>query len=338
MLLRLSLCSVMTLMSAAHSALPQASPAAPVSRARYLMGTVCEGIAYGQDAASALDASFDEIARLESILSDYLPDSELSRLNRSAAAGPMLCSPDLFELVTESCRLSRLTFGAFDITVAPLIEAWDLRGHGRLPEAEALSQARRRVGASLLAIDDKRRTVAFQVDGMRLDPGAIGKGFALDAAARVLRARGVTVALLDFGGQVLALGAPPGAEAWEVDIAHPLHREEAALTITLRDASASTSGNSQHHVVVAGRTLGHIVDPRSGIPTSRQGSVTVIAPTATEADAVSTAMFVLGAREGSRVISAMPGLSALWLDTDRSGRLVIVRGGQIRSDAIEAHE
>jgi thiamine biosynthesis lipoprotein len=190
------------------------------------------------------------------------------------------------------------------------------------------------VGSSLLAIDDKRRTIAFRVDGMALDPGAIGKGYALDAAARVLRARGVTVALLDFGGQVLALGAPPGAEAWEVDIAHPLRREQAALTLRLRDASASTSGNSERHVVVGGRTLGHIVDPRTGMPTSRNGSVTVIAPTATEADAVSTAMFVMGPKEGSRCMSAMPGLSAVWLDTDRSGRLVIVRGGKIRSDPV----
>jgi thiamine biosynthesis lipoprotein len=323
-----------------------AAPPSPATRARYLMGTVCEGIAYGDEAASALEASFDEIARLESILSDYLPDSEISRLNRQAAAGPTRCSPELFGLVAEASRLSRLTLGSFDITVAPLVEVWDLRGKGRLPDAASLHLARRRVGASLLLLDETRRTVAFRVDGMALDPGAIGKGYALDAAARVLRSRGVTVALLDFGGQVLALGAPPGAEAWEVDIAHPLRREEAALTLRLRDESASTSGNSQRHVTVAGRSLGHIVDPRSGVPSAWSGSATVIAASATQADAVSTAMLVLGSKAGSRVIEAMPGLSAVWLDTDRSGRLVIARGGRSRPDTaaggmaamIETHE
>lgn len=317
-MLRLSLSFVVL---SATAAAPS-SPAVPVaSRARYLMGTVCEGIAYGEHAAVALDASLDEIARLESILSDYRIDSELSRLNRSAASRPFACSTDLFDLIATSVRLAEGTGGAFDITVAPLISVWDLRGRGRVPPGPELQQARRRVGSSLLSLDASRCTVRFGLEGMALDPGAIGKGYALDAAGRVLRARGVSAALLDFGGQVLALGAPPGAETWSIDIADPLHRDLPVMTIGLRDASISTSGNSERHVRVGDLDLGHIVDPRTGRPSQAVGSASVIAPTATQADALSTAMLVLGPVEGRPRIERMPGCSALWLDPDASGRL-----------------
>ena len=311
-LLRLSLSfAIAAALAAVTPAVPLA--AQPASRARYLMGTVCEGTAYGDQAGPALDAAFDEIARLEGILSDYRDDSELSRFNHHAAPAPFPCSADLYDFLAVSARLSALTGGAFDPTVAPLIQVWDLRGSGRIPSDQELGDARRRVGMPLLTLDSASRSARFGRAGMALDPGAIGKGYALDAAARVLRARGVTTALLDFGGQVLALGAPPGAEAWTVEIAHPLHREQPALTLRLRDASASTSGNSARGVRAGGRLLGHIVDPRTGRPTETTGSVTVVAPGATEADALSTALLVMGAEEGLRWADGAPHVSAVFL-------------------------
>ncbi|HEY3176866.1 MAG TPA: FAD:protein FMN transferase [Candidatus Polarisedimenticolia bacterium] len=291
-----------------------------MSRARYLMGTVCEAVAYGDGAAGAIEAAFDEIARLEQVLSDYKADSDLSRLNRAAGRGAVPCPPDLYDFITAAVGFSRETRGAFDITVGPIIDAWDLRGRGRVPSQAELRGALRRVGWSRIGLDDAARSVRLP-EGTVLDPGGLGKGFALDAAARVLRSRGVTAALLDFGGQILAIGAPPGEEAWEVSVAHPLRRDEIALALRLRDASISTSGNSEKGFEVAGRRLGHVVDPHSGLTVAADASATVIAPTGAEADACSTALLVMGPDAGLRWAEERTRIAALFLDVDRGGHL-----------------
>ncbi|HET6371741.1 MAG TPA: FAD:protein FMN transferase [Candidatus Polarisedimenticolia bacterium] len=319
---------------------PATDAAAPVSRARYLMGTVCEGVALpphpeGTDseaeAAAALEAAFDEIARLERVLSDYRDDSELSRLNREGQAAPFRCTTDLFDLLQAAAGFSRDTQGAFDMTVGPLVAAWDLRGRGRVPDPAALASAREATGWDKLLLDSASGTVRFRVPGMRLDPGGIGKGYALDAAAGVLKRRGITRALLDFGGQILALGAPDGATAWEASIAHPLRRDLSAMSMALRDASISTSGNAEKGLVVEGRRLGHILDPRTGMPLATTASVSVVAPTAVEADALSTALLVMGPEAGLRWAATRPDLSVVFLEVNPDGEL------RIRSSANSRH-
>ncbi len=308
---------------------PPAVPApdrAPVSasRSRYLMGTRCQGTAWAAspgDAAAAIEAAFDEIARLEAILSDYRPGSELSRLNHAAFASPFACSPDLFDFIRVSAACTARTGGAFDITIAPLTAVWDLRGAGRIATPEQVRHALGQVGSSRLQLDDDNRTVRFGVGGMALDPGGIGKGYALDAAARVLRARGIRAALLDFGGQVLALGAPPGKKGWLVGIAHPLRRDEEAATLLLRNASIATSGNAERGIDVNGRDLGHILDPRTGEPVSTRRTASAIAASASEADAFSTALLVMGPDEGLRWAGDQSGLNAMFLEVDGQGHL-----------------
>jgi len=329
-LLRLSL----SLVIASGGGAAAASTPGRAERARYLMGTVCEATAYAETAGAAgaaIDAAFDEIARLESVLSDYRQDSELSRMNRQAAAGPFACGPDLYGFLSAAADLSRRTGGAFDPTVAPLVQAWDLRGEGRIPTLRQIGAALALVGASRLELDPGLRTVRFGVQGMALDPGGLGKGYALDAAGRVLRQRGVTAALIDFGGQVLAIGEDPSARdavhgggGWLVAIAHPARRDEAAMTISLRDASASTSGNSERGVRRGGRLLGHIVDPRTGRPTSYEGSVTVISQSATEADAFSTALIVMGVGRGLRWADEQRDLRAVYLQPGPAGNLRVL--------------
>jgi len=308
-----------------------ASPSGPwtqVTRARYLMGSVCEGVVYaGPDpsakahAAAGLEAAFEEIARLEAVLSDYKSDSELSRLNREGFPGPFACSADLYDFLSQAARYSHDTGGAFDITVAPLVTLWDLRGPGRLPEPAQVRATLDRVGISKLKLDASSRRAAFGSRGMAVDPGALGKGYALDAAAGVLRSRGITSALLDFGGQVIAIGAPPGTEAWEVSLAHPSTREEPALTLELRDASISTSGNSERWLKVGQRDIGHVLDPRTGEPSAARGSASAIAPTGAEADAASTAMLVMGPERGLVWASARPHLSIVFLESGEAGQV-----------------
>ncbi len=301
---------------------------APVERARYLMGTVCEGAVFpspgisAEEAAAALEAAFDEIARIEVFLSDYRQDSELSRLNREAGTRPFRLSSELMGFVKAAIDYSRETEGAFDITVAPLVSLWDLRGEGRTPSESEIGRALERTGYSRVIIDPEASTLSFSAPGMGLDPGALGKGYALDAAARVLRGRGQTSAMLDFGGQILAIGAPPGIEAWEIDVAHPLDRSRPARSLKLRDRSVSTSGNSEKGPIVSGRPLGHVVDPRTGRLSETLGSATVIAATAEEADALSTALLVMGPDAGLDWAAGRPGVEVLYLEAARGDRLV----------------
>ncbi len=306
--------------------------ALPVERARYLMGTVCRAVAYPPDepgrfaaeaVADSLEAAFDEIARLEAVLSDWRDDSELSRLNRGAASAPFPCSRDLFDFIAAAIGYNRMTGGAFDTTVAPLVRLWDLRGEGRIPTSLEIGQALMAARSDHLVLDTSQRTVRFEVPGMGLDPGALGKGYALDAAAKVLKTRGIRSALLDFGGQVLAIGSPPGADSWAVAIAHPARRDEPVLMLKLREGSVATSGSSERRLIVEGRQLGHVLDPRTGVPLETRGSASVIAPTASDADAFSTAMLVMGPERGLEFVAGKPELSAVFLDVDDSGELLV---------------
>lgn len=265
-----------------------------VRRARYLMGSLCEITAFGPDAtgtAASVEAALDRIEALDRLLSDYRDDSPLSELNRDG--GGAAVPPELERFLRVALGWARETGGVFDPTVGALVDAWDLRGAGRVPLPFELDAARAATGFASVRIDPGGR-VRFERPGLRLDPGGIGKGYALDRAAEVLRQSGVQAALLDFGGQLLALGAPPGAAAWEVAVADPSDRDRPALVLRLRDASAATSGQAERGRRVGPIWVGHVLDPRDGRPVPRQGSVTVVAPDATAADALSTALLVLG--------------------------------------------
>ncbi|MBI4375988.1 MAG: FAD:protein FMN transferase [Elusimicrobia bacterium] len=246
------------------AALASAAASPDIIRAQYVMGTVCEISAYGPAAPSAAAQALAEIARWDSVLSLYQEQSEASRLNRLAGDGPFAASQPLWEAVSESLRMARSTGGAFDPTVLPLMR--------RQAGAEAL------VGHEKVRLEPGRR-IRFTKPGMGLDFGGIGKGLALDRAAALLRNKGVTAAMINFGGQIYALGAPPGAGGWQARISG---LDE---TIWLKDASISTSGQSEKP--------GHIVSPFTGRPVAGR-QVSVILPSAAEADAWSTALFVLG--------------------------------------------
>lgn len=254
--------------------------AAPTARAQWLMGTVCEITTYGPHKAAAETAAFAEIARWDRILSLYKRESELSILNREASRAPFACSPSLWEALGLAADLAKASGGAFDPTILPVLK-----------EGPA---ALERVGFSRLVLDADKRTVYFPLPAMGLDFGGLGKGLALDHAARVLREHGVQSALINFGGQILAFGAPPGLPGWTVKV--PGQERD----FIIRDASVSTSGNEEKP--------GHIASPFTGRAVLDGKPVTVIAPTAAAADAWSTALFVLGrAPSGFDTCALSPG-------------------------------
>jgi thiamine biosynthesis lipoprotein len=253
----------------------------PVRQKRYVMGAFCEIVAEGD--AKAVERAFGEMRRLEKVLSNYDEQSELSRLVRE---GSLEAGPDLLSFLGESRKYSELTEGAFDVTVAPLVRLWGFKdGKHRVPGEAEIRGALGLVGWKRVEIEGGRVRLA---KGTELDPGAIGKGIAVDAAAGALRKAGVKRALVDFGSSAVAIGR------WEMDIRDPFREGKVLGTVLLEDESLSTSGSYEKFFKADGTTYSHILDPRTGRPARGTAGVSVVARTGTESDAMSTATFVRG--------------------------------------------
>ena len=314
---RLLLFSWVPLLALAVAAASAESSPPTAERARWLMGTMFTFRADGESAqiGEALDAALDSVAALEARLSNWRTTSELSRLN---AAGSGAISPALAAVLDSALAMARLTAGAYDPTVEPLTLAWDLRGRGRVPSEAELERALERVGWARVRLRGAAGTVEAahaELDGTALDLGGIGKGFALDRAAEVLRARGITSGTLDAGGQWLVLGTAP-CSAW---VAHPMHREQPAVRVLVRGGSLSTSAQSERSLGNSGRSIGHVLDPRTGRPLVTRASVTVWANSGTRADALSTALLVLGRDAAHAFAVSHPGTGVLWLEPQGRG-------------------
>ena len=288
-------------------------------QARRLMGTLCEIQVYHEDAsraAAAIAAALDEMERVDRLLSNYAPESELSVMNRSAATAPARVSDELFAFVRSCGDYVERTRGAFDPTVGPLVRAWGFTtpSPARPPE-EAIADAKGRSGFAKVRLDQAARTVSYAVPDMEIDPGGIGKGYAVDRAVDVLVRAGIGSALVSAGGSTLhAIGRPPERDGWRVAIADPADVETPVAVLALRDASVSTSGVSYRSVREGGRRFSHIFDPRSGEPVERMCQATVVAPTATASDALSKAAFILSRAELEEVLADTPGVHALRLE------------------------
>ena len=283
---------------------------------RQAMGTSVEVYLYAADAGQAaalFEAVFEEIERVEAALSTYRPSSELSRINTYAEAMPVTTDPEVFNLIGRTLAFSRQTDGAFDITVGRLMKAWGFfRGQGRFPSTDELAQARKQTGWHYVTLDTTARAVRLGRMGLQLDMGAIGKGYAIDQVARLLRAHGVTAAFIGTGqSSYYAIGAPPGEDGWLINVPAPFDREQTLSAVRLRDAALSTSGNYEKFFELEGRRYCHIMDPRTGQPVEGMVQVTVIAPNAADSDALSTSVFVLGPDAGAALLDKHPGTAAL---------------------------
>jgi thiamine biosynthesis lipoprotein len=240
--------------------------------------------------------ALDEVDRLDRLMSHYRADSPVSRLNREAAGGPVTVDPELLNLLDQCVRWSRESEGAFDVTVGPLMKAWGFfRGAGRVPSPDELARARSVVGFRHVRLDREKGTVSFDRPGVELDLGGIGKGYAVDRVVSVLRQRNITSALVNLGGSsVYGLGAPPGAEAWEIEIQDPTDPKGVALQVALRDQALSVAGGYGRYFKEEGATYAHIMDPRTGRPVQGVLSVAVLSEEATRGDVLDDVFFVQG--------------------------------------------
>ncbi|HSD65457.1 MAG TPA: FAD:protein FMN transferase [Vicinamibacteria bacterium] len=274
-------------------------------------------------------AALDEMDRVDRLLSHYRRDSPLSRLNREAAIGPVAVEPELFTFLAECLRWSRESDGAFDVTVGPLMKAWGFfRDEGRVPPEDELARVLEVVGYRHVVLDGEAGTVRFDRPGVELDLGGIGKGYAVDRAVGLLRGRGVASALVNLGGSsVYGLGAPPGRDAWEIEIRDPTDSAKAAVTVRLRDRALSVSGGYERFFERDGVTYSHIMDPRSGRPVQGVLSVAVLSDSATDGDALDDVLFVQGVERARASLRSHPPAEALFFLPRTGRRWTLVRAG-----------
>jgi FAD:protein FMN transferase len=321
-----------------------------VTVARAAMATRFEIVLHGRNESllrAAAEAALDEIDRVEEQLSFYRAASHISELNARAAAGPVRVDPTVFGFLEQAKHLQRLTRGAFDLTIGPLMRCWGFtHGSGQRPSPAALKAARDVTGMDLVELNPAEFTVRFKRPGVLLDPGAIGKGYAIECAVEILAEAGIHNGLIHGGtSTVRALGSPPDADTWRIALPRPYQnavlppgRTEAQAAqpaiqppltvVSLRDTAMSVSAVWGKSFEVDGRTFGHVLDPRLGEPIAGALMAAVITPSATEADALSTALLVLGASGQAGLHEAFPDLQSLVIGqgTGLDGREISARG------------
>jgi thiamine biosynthesis lipoprotein len=285
---------------------------------------ICLG-AHVPGAVELADRALNVVDALEAQLSIYRDDSEVSRLNATAHERAVTVEAGLFDLIRRAVEISRATAGAYDVTSGALSEAWGfVRGPKRVPDPETLADARSRTGWHHLTLDPEALTIAFGRRGVTLNFGSIGKGHAIDRAVAVIRNHWWPTSTLVHGGQssLYAAGSPPGhfGDRWEVSLRNPFDPAHPLGTIRLRNRGLGTSGSAFQNFVVDGTVYGHILDPRTGEPGIGPASVTVLAPTAAEADALSTAFYLLGFESTTDYLQGRPEVGAIFVDEDLQGR------------------
>jgi thiamine biosynthesis lipoprotein len=321
-----------TLLAVTWLAATQPYPQPPLyhhEATRLSMACVYAIDAYGPDPAALpriLDDAFDEVDRIDRLMSHYKADSPLSRINREAASHPVPVEPELFDFIAEAMRYNRESDGAFDITVGPLMKAWGFfRGEGRMPSRDELAAARRHVGRAHVILNPTEKTIAFDESGVELDLGGIAKGYAVDRVVGLLRARQIHAALVSSGGSTIyGLGAPPGSNGWDVMLQDPLDARKTALTVTLKDRAVSVAGRSEKSFESGGVRYSHIMDPRTGWPVQGVLSVAVLTGNGTAGDALDDAFFVMGLERSRVYLKTLPGTEALFFlpDVKRGWKMV----------------
>jgi thiamine biosynthesis lipoprotein len=292
------------------------------------MGSLFSITLYALDKATADQAAksaFDRVAELNRIMSDYDPQSELMQLCRKPSGVPVHVSDDLFDILQQSQKFSRLSNGAFDVTVGPYVRLWRAaRKQKTLPSPEAIAAVAGSVGYQKIRLDPHAKTVTLLAPNMQLDLGGIAKGYAADKALGILRRQGITRAMVAASGDIAVGDAPPGRSGWGIGIAS-IDSPDNGLTkaLLLKNAAVSTSGDTEQFVEIDGIRYSHIVNPATGRGLTERIGVTIIARNATTTDALATAVSVMGAERGLRLIDSLVGVSGLIVTLDEGGKHIM---------------
>jgi FAD:protein FMN transferase len=316
---------VATFLSCAHT--PPVPAQVVVKRAQMHMGTLVSITAVAANeptAQSAIAAGFHEIKRLERLLSTWISDSELSRVNQSAGQAPVVVSRDTMELVARSQEMARMTDGAFNIAIGPAVDAWSVTERQRIPTDAELMQAKPFVDWTRIELNRTNGTLYLPIAGMRIDVGGIGKGYAADRAVDVMKKAGAQAGVVALAGDIKTFGSLPGSSGFPVGIQHPRQIRDVLAMIDLRDEAISTAGDYERYFERDGVRYHHLLDPETLRPARACQSVTVIAKEGTVADGLDTGIFVLGPERGMALVERLPDVEAVIVDAE--GRIAVSSG------------
>ncbi len=300
---------------------------------RLVMGTFARIVAVAMDREKAdkcIEAGFEQLEMVDNSMSDYKPESELGMVNREAFEREVEVSDAVFEVLEKSVNYSKKSGGAFDVTVGPLVDLFrDAKEKGIKPTQEQISEVKKKIGFEKLELDKEKRTVRFLVDGMRIDLGGIAKGYAIDKAIDAMQKGGTIGGMVDVGGDIRCFGAPPNSrDTWLIGLQDPsVEKEDLAtnkylLVLKLTDAAIATSGDYRRFVMVGAEKYSHIIRPSAGESAKELSSVTVISESGIDADALATAVSVLGAEKGLKLIEKEPNAEAILITAGPEYRLI----------------
>ena len=301
-----------------------------------LMGVPFQITLYAKDedtANKAIKSAYKRVNELNAILSDYDPKSELMLLCKASQKGkPIKVSDDLLTVLMAAQELSKKTDGAFDVTVGPMVKAWRRTRRSRqFPSKRKIERLQQQVGWRFMVINKQQKTVELQKEGMLLDLGGIAKGYAADEILLLLKKQGISSVLVNAGGDIVVGDAPPGKEGWKIGIA-ALQKPNAPPTqfVLLKNSAIATSGDAYQYVELRGKRYSHIVNPHTGLGLTSRSSVSVIAPTGMQSDSLASAISVLGAEAGLKLIQTDPNTHSLFVSfEDNKTQTVISKGFKV---------
>jgi thiamine biosynthesis lipoprotein len=300
------------------AAASRSGQAETLSRTDFVLWTTCTITLYDHAEQSNLDAAFDRLREIHSRLSVNIPESELDAVSAAAGRAPVGVTDDVYFVIKKALQLSAISDGLFDPTVGPLMKVWSMNTEeGRIPEPADIARARALVNWRDVVMDDAARTIYVRRPGMKLDAGAVMKGYAADETVRILASRGVKSAMIDLGGNIFAMGAKSDGSAWRIGIQDPdAPRGVSFGTVGVIDKSVVTSGVYEHFFIQNGKRYHHIMDTRTGYPVDNGlTAVTVIAPASIDADGIATTLFCLGPSGGLTLAKTL-GVDVIMLSED----------------------
>lgn len=293
-----------------------------------LMGSVFQFTLVDRDSLSAtkhIDQVIAEISRIEDLISEWKPGTQVSEVNRNAGIKPVKVDPEVFELIRRAIRYSKMSKGAFDISIASMDIIWKFDGSmTTMPEEAVIEKSVENVGYEHIVLDTVNYTVYLQRAGMKIGFGSIGKGYAADKGRELMKAAGVKNGVLNASGDIATWGEQPSGKPWNIGVSNPFKRHKVVKVLKMRDAAVATSGSYEKYAEINGRHYSHIIDPKTGYPSSGLISVTIYGPSTEFANALSTSIMVLGVQEGLKLLKQFPAYKGL-LITDKGKSIIAHR-------------
>lgn len=288
-----------------------------------MLGSAFEMTVVAKDIPEAdlyIDMAVAEVSRLENLISDWIPTTPISQVNKFAGIKPVKVPQEVFDVVERSIKISELTSGAFDISYASMDKIWKFDGSmTTMPTPEEIKKSVSKVGYKNIILDPKNSTIFLKLEGMKLGLGGIGQGFIADKIKKLLTSKGVVAGIVNISGDISTWGKQTNGEKWKIGIKNPLNKNKIFATFPLEDSAVETSGSYEKYVIFNGKRYSHIIDTRTGYPATGVISVSVFAKTTELADALATGIFVMGVDVGLDLINQLPGVGCIYVD--ESGKI-----------------